>query len=238
MDLGNVRFIKDGDERSIVNEDAIRRRWKEHFSVLFNRQRRDRTEEVDSIGANPQKNCHCSRIRHTKVKETLRKMGRNKVVGPDEIPIEAWRCLGGEGVRYEEPSARFEKIAEATTSKEAWDKLEKVYKGADRVKQARLQTLRGELEAMKMKETEGVSDYITRVQAVVNQLKRNDETLTDSRVVEKILLSLTEKFKNVVCAIEESKNLEDMTIDDLAGSLEVHEQRKIKKKQESFDVRY
>ncbi|XP_071728144.1 uncharacterized protein [Rutidosis leptorrhynchoides] len=26
-------------------------------------------------------------------------MGRNKVVGPDQIPIEAWRCLGEDGVR-------------------------------------------------------------------------------------------------------------------------------------------
>ncbi|GKC10658.1 hypothetical protein Tco_1007440, partial [Tanacetum coccineum] len=95
-----------------------------------------------------------------------------------------------------------------------------------------LQTLRGELEAMKMNETEGVSDYITRVQMVVNQLKRKDETLTDSRVVEKILRSLTDKFENVVCAIEESKDLEDMTINDLSGSLEVHEQRKLKKKGE------
>ncbi|GJY29823.1 retrovirus-related pol polyprotein LINE-1 [Tanacetum coccineum] len=32
--------------------------------------------------------------------EALRKMGRNKAVGPDEIPIEAWRCLGGERVRW------------------------------------------------------------------------------------------------------------------------------------------
>jgi gag-polypeptide of LTR copia-type len=81
---------------------------------------------------------------------------------------------------------------------------------------------------MKMKESEGVSDYITCVQTVVNQLKCNGETLKDSRVVEKILWSLTKNFENVVCAIEESKDLEELTIDDLARSLETHEQRKKK----------
>jgi len=35
----------------------------------------------------------------------------------------------------------FEKIAEAKTSKETWDTLEKSYKSADRVKQVRLQML-------------------------------------------------------------------------------------------------
>ncbi|GMJ10198.1 hypothetical protein HRI_004689000 [Hibiscus trionum] len=117
----------------------------------------------------------------------------------------------------------FEKIAGATTSKEAWDILEKMFKGVDRVKKVRLQTLRCELEGMKMKESESVSDYITRVQAVVNQLIRNGETLTDARVVEKILRSLTDNFENVVCAIEESKDLVTLTVDELAGSLEAHE---------------
>lgn len=129
----------------------------------------------------------------------------------------------------------FEKIASATTSKEAWDILANVYKGADRVKQVRLQTLRGELEGMKMKESEGVSDYITRVQTVVNQLNRNGEALTNARTVEKILRSLTDSFENVVCAIEESKDLATLTVDELAGSLEAHEQRKKKKKEETLE---
>ena len=129
----------------------------------------------------------------------------------------------------------FEKIAGAKTSKEAWDILEREFKGADRVKQVRLQTLRGELEGMKMKESEGVSDYITRVRVVVNQLKRNGEAISDARVVEKILRSLTDDFENVVCAIEESKDLSVLTIDELAGSLEAHEQRKKKKKQETLE---
>jgi precorrin isomerase len=83
---------------------------------------------------------------------------------------------------------------------------------------------------MKMRESESVSDYITRVQAVVNQLIRNGEVLTDARVVEKILRSLTGNFENVVCVIEESKDLAKLTVDEFAGSLEAHEQCKRKKK--------
>ena len=98
----------------------------------------------------------------------------------------------------------------------------------------RLQTLRGELESMKMKELENISDYITCVQTVANQLNRNGEMLPETRVVEKILRSLIDNFENVVCAIEESKDLAKFTVDELAGSLKAHEQRK-KKKEEPLD---
>jgi gag-polypeptide of LTR copia-type len=96
--------------------------------------------------------------------------------------------------------AEFKKVAEATTSKEAWGILQTAYKGVDRVKQIRLQTLRCEFEMLRMNNTEGVSDYITRVQTITNQLKRNGESLSEQRVVEKILRSLTDTFENVVCA--------------------------------------
>jgi len=86
-----------------------------------------------------------------------------------------------------------------------------------------------------MKDSEDVSSYITRVQMIVNKLKHNGETLASSRIVEKILWSLIDDFENVVCAIEESRNLDEMTIDDLAGSLETHEQRKKKMKLEVLE---
>lgn len=72
----------------------------------------------------------------------------------------------------------FERITGAANSKQALETLEKVFRGVDRVKQVQLQILRGELEAMKVNETKGVSEYITRVQAVVNQLKPNGEHLS------------------------------------------------------------
>lgn len=41
------------------------------------------------------------RIREFKVKEPPSRMNNVKVVGPDDIPIEVWKCLGGEGISWE-----------------------------------------------------------------------------------------------------------------------------------------
>jgi gag-polypeptide of LTR copia-type len=88
---------------------------------------------------------------------------------------------------------------------------------------------------LRMNNTEGVSDYIIRVQIVMNQLKRNREILSEQRVVEKILRSLTDTSKNVVYAIEESKDLTELSVDELAGSLLTHEQIMNIKKKETLD---
>ncbi|KAH9697084.1 hypothetical protein KPL71_023464 [Citrus sinensis] len=109
----------------------------------------------------------------------------------------------------------FEKIAGKTSSKEAWEKLETSYKGAEQVKKVRLQTLRGEFESLHIKASESISDYFTRVVTVSNKLKRNGEELKEVRIIEKILRSVDSKFDHIVVTIEETRDLEDMTIEQL-----------------------
>jgi len=52
-----------------------------------------------------------------------------------------------------------------------------------------------------------------------------------SQTVEKILSSLIDDFKSIVCTIKESKDLQILLVEELVGSLEAHKQRRRKKKE-------
>ncbi|XP_074328343.1 uncharacterized protein LOC141666248 [Apium graveolens] len=119
----------------------------------------------------------------------------------------------------------FEKISEAKIAKDAWEILQKSFQGVEKVKKVRLQVLRGEFENIKMKTSENTGEYVTRLKMMTNEKKRNGESLDDVRVMEKLLRSLTRKFDYVVTSIEESKDLSTISIDELVGSLQAHEQR-------------
>jgi hypothetical protein len=94
---------------------------------------------------------------------------------------------------------------------------------------------------LEMKNGEGISEYFGRVLAVPNQMRTNGEEMTDLKIVEKILRTLTEKYLFVVVSIEESKDIDQKTIDELQSTLLVHEQ-KFKKterdEEQAFKVEY
>uniref|UniRef100_A0A151UGG2 Retrovirus-related Pol polyprotein from transposon TNT 1-94 n=2 Tax=Cajanus cajan TaxID=3821 RepID=A0A151UGG2_CAJCA len=119
-----------------------------------------------------------------------------------------------------------ETILDKGTSKAIWRSMQQKYQGSTKVKRAQLQALRREFELLAMKEGEKVDNYLGRTLNVVNKMKSNGEAMEQSTtVVSKILRSLTSKFNYVVCSIEESNDLGALSIDELHGSLLVHEQK-------------
>ncbi|XP_074327722.1 uncharacterized protein LOC141665635 [Apium graveolens] len=117
-----------------------------------------------------------------------------------------------------------QKVASATTSKKVWDILNSSFRGDAKMKSVRLQTLRGEFGALRMKESESISDYFSRVLTIVNQMKSNGEEVSDVRVIEKL-----SKFDYKVVAIEEAKDIHEMTIDELMRSLQSHEEKMLER---------
>lgn len=120
----------------------------------------------------------------------------------------------------------FERISSASTSKDAWERLQKSYKGDAKLKSVRLQTLRLEFESLAMKANESIADYFAPVQSIVNQLTVNGEIYEESRIIEKIMRSLSSRFNDVVPAIELASNRDDMTVEGLMGTLSAYEYRK------------
>ncbi|XP_051115214.1 uncharacterized protein LOC127240534 [Andrographis paniculata] len=129
----------------------------------------------------------------------------------------------------------FSRIMRTIIAKEAWEIIQKKFQGDLKVKNINLQTLRRELENSKMKESEGVQNYYTRLMSITNQMRSLGEEIRDSRVVEKILVSLPPSYDSMVIVVEETKDILSLTIEDVMGSLKAYEKRMERHSEKSIE---
>ena len=92
-DVQHVRIIKDENSNVMVNSEAVLKRWKEYFEKLINKEndRDPRTGEAEVV--NEEVKC----VSGEEVKNALRRMKKDEAVGPDELPVEVWKCMGEMG---------------------------------------------------------------------------------------------------------------------------------------------
>ena len=86
-----------------------------------------------------------------------------------------------------------------------------------------------------MKESESIKDFFSRVTEIVNQIRAYGDQIEEKKIVEKILRSLPPKFDHAAAVIEESKDLSILTMYDLYGSLESHEERMKRSSNQSLE---
>ncbi|KAL7591267.1 uncharacterized protein LOC111904268 [Lactuca sativa] len=116
-------------------------------------------------------------------------------------------------------------LAEKKIAKEAWEALKTMFMGADRVKTARIQTLKTEFKALDMKDIEGVDEFATKVINNVSTMHTMGDTVEESYIMKKILRVVPFKLLQIASTIEKFGDLETMTIEEVIGRLKAHEER-------------
>ncbi|XP_074378720.1 uncharacterized protein LOC141720271 [Apium graveolens] len=86
-------------------------------------------------------------------------------------------------------------VADRKTAKETWEAMKTLCQGADRVRKARVQTLKAEFESLSMKETDVLDDFYMRLNGLITS------------------------------TLEQFSDLETMTVEEAMGSLKAHEER-------------
>ncbi|XP_074342952.1 uncharacterized protein LOC141680695 [Apium graveolens] len=116
-------------------------------------------------------------------------------------------------------------VAEKKSAEEAWEAIKTMCVGVDRVKKAKVQTLRSELESLTMKETEQIDDFCMRLCGIVTNICVLGEIMEESYVVKKLLRAVPAKYLQIASTIEQFGNLEEMTVEETLGRLKAHEER-------------
>ena len=132
-------------------------------------------------------------------------------------------------------STIFTRIMTKKTAQEIWDFLKQEYEGNERVRGMQVLNLIREFEMQKMKESETIKEYSDKLLGIVNKVRLLGTDFSDSRIVQKILVTIPEKFEATISSLENSKDLSSITLAELLNALQEQEQRRLVRQEGSME---
>ncbi|XP_075103487.1 uncharacterized protein LOC142178063 [Nicotiana tabacum] len=136
----------------------------------------------------------------------------------------------GEGVpmtRADCTAEDLRKIQDCATAKQIWDTLQVDHEGTTQVKRSRGTLLYSQYENFAVKEGETIQEMYTRFTTLTNELKSLGMIIPKEERVEKILTRvLPITWESKITAIQESKNIATLPLDELIGNLTTYELRR------------
>ncbi|KAL6315242.1 hypothetical protein AAG906_000320 [Vitis piasezkii] len=113
------------------------------------------------------------------------------------------------------------------SAKTIWDYLKTKYEGDERIRGMQVLNLIRDFELQKMKETESIKGYYDRLLDIANRVILLGSSLPNSRIVEKILVTMLKRFEASIIALENTKDLSMITLSELLNALQAQEQRRV-----------
>ena len=144
-------------------------------------------------------------------------------------PINEWQTSQKEAVTFNSKTMNaifsavsmeeYKRISNVEIAHTAWNILQIVHEGTKAVKINKLQQLTTRFESIRMSDDEFFAKFYAKLNDIVNSAYNLGEIYDQTKIVRKILRSLTEDFRPKVTAIIESKDVNSIPVDELVGSL-------------------
>ena len=161
--------------------------------------------------------------------------------------LRVWKAIKGDGAVDDEvdegamaalsqsvPDSMVMTLANYETARNAWEAIREMRVGEDKVKRARAQVLKRQLNKMEMSKGETIAEYSEKLTNLASEIKSLGGSVTDTDIVEKLFSSVTDEFTNIIGTIEQFSDVTKMTVPEAIGRLRTHEENQ-KGRKESKD---
>ncbi|XP_033129820.1 uncharacterized protein LOC103872873 isoform X1 [Brassica rapa] len=134
------------------------------------------------------------------------------------------------------PEALILQVGEIDTAKGVWDAIKSRHVGAERVREARLQTLMAEFDRIKMKDDDTIDMFAGKLSEISSKSASLGEILEEPKLVKKFLKSLPRnKYIQIVASLEQVLDLNTTSFEDIVGRLKAYEERVCVEEEEKPD---
>ncbi|XP_010555772.1 PREDICTED: uncharacterized protein LOC104825183 [Tarenaya hassleriana] len=120
-------------------------------------------------------------------------------------------------------SDEFKQIQACKTAKEAWDALELIHEGTSSVKRKRRDIVKHQFDKLEMDEDESVKEFCGKLSALANEAAALGKQYKDSKLVNKLIMSLPEKYIPQIAAFQMVHNTDNVSFKETVGIFAAHE---------------
>lgn len=117
----------------------------------------------------------------------------------------------------------FTRIMTLKSAKKNWDYLKVEYAGDERIRSMQVLNLMREFELQRMKESNTIKEYSDKLLGIANKIKLLGSDFADSRIVEKILVTVPERYEASITLLENTKDLSKITFLEVLHAFQAQE---------------
>ncbi|PKI76353.1 hypothetical protein CRG98_003275 [Punica granatum] len=106
----------------------------------------------------------------------------------------------------------FTRIMRLQSAKAIWDYLKTKYEGDEKIRVMKVLNLMREFERLQMNESETVKQFADKLVEIANKLLVLGTDLSEARLVQKLLVSIPERYEATIASLENTKEFAEIVV--------------------------